>query len=426
MIRANHHLTGLDLWTPPSLNSFGKVNPPRISLKTLQKTKDKGGLDLPNFYHYFLANRLQHISGWLKHTLLDEPWLDVEQALCNNIEISDLPFISSISKRHVCFKSISISSSLTAWWEFLKMTESSLIPCKRTPIWNNPDILLNNNMINFTDWSCKGIKYLEHIFEGTDFIPFDKLIKQYGINKNRFLEYQQIKSIVKRKFKSNHINLQIPPSVSDFLNLKTPKLMSKIYRALSKIDESVSLPIAKWEADLSVNWDHNFWSQICLKTFELIRNPGLQLIQYKILHRVHYTGHRMFRMGFTASNNCSHCKGNTPDNYIHALWFCPPVQRYWYRICEDLSKCLKCSIPASPLVCLLGDLDGVTTEDNTIHMAFTALCIAKKTVLMNWKNKNNLNINQYRDYLWDYISLETASADTLDQSLWAPLISSIT
>ncbi len=92
--------------------------------------------------------------------------------------------------------------------------------------------------------SCKGIKYLEHIFEGTDFIPFDKLIKQYGINKNRFLEYQQIKSIVKRKFKSNHINLQIPPSVSDFLNLKTPKLMSKIYRALSKIDESVSLPIA--------------------------------------------------------------------------------------------------------------------------------------------------------------------------------------
>ncbi len=46
---------------------------------------------------------------------------------------------------------------------------------------NYPDILLNNNMINFTDWRCKGIKYLEHILEGTDFIPFDKLIKQYGI-----------------------------------------------------------------------------------------------------------------------------------------------------------------------------------------------------------------------------------------------------
>ncbi len=66
------------------------------------------------------------------------------------------------------------------------MTESSLIPCKRTPIWNNPDILLNNNMINFTDWSCKGINTWNIYSKGTDFIPFDKLVKQYGINKTDF------------------------------------------------------------------------------------------------------------------------------------------------------------------------------------------------------------------------------------------------
>ncbi len=77
-------------------------------------------------------------------------------------------------------------------------------------------------MINFTDWSCKGIKYLEHIFEGTNFIPFDKLVKQYGINKHRFLEYQQIKSIVKGKFKSNHINLQIHQVWQIFLISKPP------------------------------------------------------------------------------------------------------------------------------------------------------------------------------------------------------------
>ena len=33
-----------------------KNKPPRISLKTLQKTKDSGGLELPNFQHNFLAN----------------------------------------------------------------------------------------------------------------------------------------------------------------------------------------------------------------------------------------------------------------------------------------------------------------------------------------------------------------------------------
>jgi len=60
-----------------NLDFFGK-----ISLKTVQKTRDSGGLDLPNFHHYFLANRLQYISKWCKFCPLGEPWLDLEEAFC--------------------------------------------------------------------------------------------------------------------------------------------------------------------------------------------------------------------------------------------------------------------------------------------------------------------------------------------------------
>ncbi|MBN3294582.1 LORF2 protein, partial [Polypterus senegalus] len=305
-----------------------KDKPPRISLKTLQKTKDRGGLDLPNFYHYFLTNRLQYIPRWLQHNPLDESWLDVEQTLCNTIELSDLPFISSKIRKHESFKSINISTSLTAWWEYLKMTESSLIPCRRTPIWNNPDILQNNKMMNLPYWKSKGILYMEHIVEGLDFIPFNRIVSQFGIDKNRFLEYLQIKSVVKEKFKLK-VELQTPSRVLDFCNLKHPKLLSKVYKTLTKIDDTIAIPIGKWEEDLLVSFDQTFWSQTCLKTFKTIRNPNLQLIQYKILHRVHYTGHRMFRMGFVPSDTCTHCTDNIPDSYIHALWSCPPVQGFW-------------------------------------------------------------------------------------------------
>uniref|UniRef100_A0A672JMA1 Reverse transcriptase domain-containing protein n=1 Tax=Salarias fasciatus TaxID=181472 RepID=A0A672JMA1_SALFA len=89
-----------------------KNKPSRISLKTLQQTKDRGGLDLPNFSNYFIASKLQYISKWLKPNNLDEPWLDVEQALCEDLVISDLPFISPTIKSHRCFKSVNISSSL--------------------------------------------------------------------------------------------------------------------------------------------------------------------------------------------------------------------------------------------------------------------------------------------------------------------------
>lgn len=45
-----------------------------------------------------------------------------------------------------------------------------------TPIWNNPEAWQNNNMINFLDCSCKGIKMLQtYIYLEIDFIPSDRL-----------------------------------------------------------------------------------------------------------------------------------------------------------------------------------------------------------------------------------------------------------
>lgn len=74
---------------------------------------------------------------------------------------------------------------------------------------------------------------------------------------------------------------------------------------------------------------------------KMTRNPNLQLIQYKILHRVHQMGQRMFTLGFVLSNSCSHCQGNIPDNYIHLF--------------RGFG-----AIPASPPVFLLGNLDDFT------------------------------------------------------------------
>uniref|UniRef100_A0AAR2JYN7 Reverse transcriptase zinc-binding domain-containing protein n=1 Tax=Pygocentrus nattereri TaxID=42514 RepID=A0AAR2JYN7_PYGNA len=404
-----------------------KNKPSRISLKTLQKPKNNGGLELPNFYNYFLANRLQYISKWIKPDLLDSPWLDLEQAFCRKTKLSDLPYISSNIKRHDTFKSLSINSSLTAWWEFLKLTQSPLIPCKLTPIWNNPDICQNKKVLNFTSWREKGIKNLEHVIKEGNFITFQELISEYGINNSKFLEYQQLKSIIQERFNPNQLNLEISTWVTEFLNLCAPKLLSKLYKLLLKFDDSISLPIAKWERDLSINQDQSFWTEICSNIFKISKSPNLQLIQYKVLHRVHYTGQRMFQMGLAQSNICTHCTANVTDNYLHAIWDCRPVQMFWHRICTDLSTWLKCCIPTSPRLCILGDISEL--DANTSHIVLTALCIAKKTILINWKQKKDLHITLYKNLLFDHISLERMSASSKNQleefnSLWLPLINS--
>ncbi|KAF7224155.1 potassium voltage-gated channel subfamily D member 2-like [Nothobranchius furzeri] len=54
--------------------------------------------------------------------------------------------------------------------------------------------------------------------------------------------------------------------VLDFYNLKPPKLLSKVYKTLSKIDDRIVIPIEKWEVDRSVSFDQNFWAktEVCL------------------------------------------------------------------------------------------------------------------------------------------------------------------
>ena len=113
-------------------------------------------------------------------------------------------------------------------------------------------------------------------------------------------------SQITKKYIFNQLDLQPPIRVAEFLSICTPKLLSKIYKLLCKIDDTISLPTSKCEADLSISSNHNFWPQIYLNTFRMTENLNLQFIQYRILHRTHYTGQKMFRMGLKHSSICLH------------------------------------------------------------------------------------------------------------------------
>lgn len=103
-----------------------------------------------------------------------------------------------------------------------------------------------------------------------------------------------------------------------------------------------------------------------------------------------------------------------------------PVHRLRDLGGKYVMRCLKFDIPPTPTVCLLGNFNDIIIDTKSIHLIYIALCIAKKCILLNWKNRNDLNMNQCRDLLLDYTGLETASASISDQSLWVSLVSSIT
>ena len=138
----------------------------------------------------------------------------------------------------------------------------------------------------------------------------------------------------------------------------------------------------------------------------------------------------MYKMGFSNSDTCTQCTQNTADTYFHALWLCTPVNQFWATITQKLSSILDCEIPHSPNVCLISDLTLKAIADIHSQPTLAAIAIAKKTILVHWKDKKALNIIHWLNLLTEHISLEKISATRKKQldsfkEKWSPFIKAL-
>lgn len=105
----------------------------KISLSTIQKNKCIGGLEAPNFLHYYLANQIQDIIKWVHPNAANNSWIELEQI------------------------TVLISSTFTAWWKTLEITNSLTEPCSLSPIWHSSDFQINRRTLQFRTCEQKGI-----------------------------------------------------------------------------------------------------------------------------------------------------------------------------------------------------------------------------------------------------------------------------
>lgn len=387
---------------------YWKNKTPKISLGKLQKTKSQGGLEAPNFLYYFLANQLQYLYKWIHKTKYNNSWIELEQNHCKDTSISDLVFLPKSIQKMPYFNNITIASTLTAWWQVNKINKSPLTSCRHTPIWFNPDFQLCNKPIHFPSWRQKGITHLHHLFENNQFISFKTLVQRYGLGGEQFLQYQQIKSIIKSKINIINNPLHPPQLMEDIMKItNTSKLISKLHKCLLNNDTTIIIPKNKWEKDLTFSPNTDLWKEICNNTFSMTNNANLQLIQFKIIHRIHITEKKMFLMGLRDTDVCSQCTLGSTDDYFHALWTCQSVHSFWISVTTKLSVIMGCEIPLSPSLCLLNNCIEVDNLPiNYKNPLLISLTIAKKVILQNWKSKNHIHINHWTNLLIEYITFE--------------------
>ena len=91
------------------------------------------------------------------------------------------------------------------------------------------------------------------------------LIQKYGLGRDQFLHYQQLKFINKSQINLTNNTLQPSKLSEEFIKITNANKSSQNYKCISTSDTSITLPIKKWENDLNLSPKPDFWIEICKK-----------------------------------------------------------------------------------------------------------------------------------------------------------------
>uniref|UniRef100_A0A8C4S006 Reverse transcriptase domain-containing protein n=1 Tax=Erpetoichthys calabaricus TaxID=27687 RepID=A0A8C4S006_ERPCA len=240
----------------------------------------------------------------------------------------------------------------------------------------------------FNTWKSFGIKMLRDLYIDNIFASFEQLRSKFNLPATHFFHYLQIRNFVKQKLPDfPHL---APSTMLEkiLLNFEELNTISALYKILL---ESLPFkdPRGHWEEDLLINISEKEWK-----------------VAKQRIHSTHLSRLKLSKMFPGQDPTCEHCN-QAPASLGHMFWACTKLTSFWTKIFKCLSYSLGVTIPPNPLTAVFGVLpDGLEVEkDKQTVIAFTTL-LARRFILLNWKNPNSPLISQWETDVLYYLKLE--------------------
>ena len=403
----------------------------RIRKEFMERPKACGGLSLPNLRSYYWAANLNAISLWLKELDDTAPaWLQIELATSRPHSLhallcASLPtIVNNVNGNVIVNQSLRILKQLK---KCLGIQNISIY----SPITNNhlfqPSLLDNG----FKIWRDKGIHSIRDLYFENTFASFEQLSAKYELTNAHFFRYLQIRDFVRKKF-PNFPNLP-PLSCLDSLlkvNLLKRGRVSMIYAEIMNIlSPSVSHIREEWVNDIGVTLSDEEWEMALFRVHASSICSRHALIQFKVLHRLHYSKVRLARIFPDINPVCDRCK-QAPATNGHMLWSCPKLTEFWDSYFKTISQIYNYHIQPSSATAIFG-ITPCSEESNPPAnlqrvIAFSSL-LAKCAILFKWKDPKPPTHSQWIRDMMQNIKLEKIRC-TLNGSMkkfhktWDPFI----
>ena len=297
--------------------------PDKVKRKTMINQIDQGGLKVIHLESFIDSLKLTWVEKIVKGNVgVWQRFIDhyLKAAGNNfffncNFEVNDIPDFGNPFLMDIC----------KAWSKFSYKT--TIGNYGEEIIWNNSKIKIDNEIVFYRFLHAKGVDYIHNFFDEYG-VPrhYKDFIEKYNTGNFPFTIYNGLIGAIPASWKHNIITEEGGPNFKEEL---LDRLVSQtgvsqwVYR---KLISKIMVPptaLIKWNYDFSTD----DWSKIFCNASHSVKDAKLHYFQFRFLHRILGTNHRLFIMKIKDNPNCTFCM-TYEETIEHLFWDCVIVSSF--------------------------------------------------------------------------------------------------
>lgn len=400
----------------------------RIKKEHLCKHKPVGGLALPDFKHYYWAAGLRSIAHWLEDAPSPFNGLEMEREDCLPYSIRAV-LLAPVKVSKTYYKNNPIIHDTIRTWKQMRKHFNLGVLSSLLPVAANPTFTPSTLDGAFNVWRESGIRNIGDLYIKGTFASFQQLQEKFKLPKNHFFRYLQIRNYVKTHLPDFETVAPNALEISIKMFARSHSIISQLYGTLLSMSSPKTDALKdKWETELGTQIPQYVWEECLEHIHDCSINTRHCLIQFKILHRLHYSKVKLHKIFPDISPLCEKCEC-AEATLSHSYALCHKLQKYWGDIFNFLSRILEVQIIPDPVLIILGISDELLKLNVAQQRLLSyGVITAKKLILLHWKDKEVPSFKHWLSDLTDTLHLERIRCILKEklrefEKTWEPLVS---
>ena len=168
-------------------------------------------------------------------------------------------------------------------------------------------------------------------------MSFQQLKQSRNLPNSHFFRFLQVRAFLRThipNFERLHRH-----NTLDCIILHIPGFKGAVSSFYDMLQASVEVSSEKaradWERDLDTEISEDVWDSILGNIHSSSINSRHTLVQFKVVHRLHYSKSRLHAIYPNTLPLCDKCKQET-GTLAHQFWFCSKLSSFWSHIFDYL------------------------------------------------------------------------------------------